>query len=87
LIALPIAVHLGQEKWTNPLNTSSASLRFEVSGNDNNFLDELRIGSIYSAVTIPEPATLVLLMLTTIGWYLRRGRPADLAKEGNWHQH
>ena len=76
LIAVPIAVHLWQEKWTNLSNTSSASLRFEVSGHDNNFLDELRIGSNYSGVTIPEPATLVLLKFTTIGSCLRRGRIA-----------
>ena len=38
-----------------------------MSGQDNYVLDELRIGSIDSAVTIPEPTTLVLLMATTIG--------------------
>jgi hypothetical protein len=52
------------------------SLRFEVRGDDNNFLDELRIGSTYSEVTTPEPASVVLLLLTAAGWYLRLGRTA-----------
>jgi hypothetical protein len=53
-----------------------SSLRFEVRGDDNNFLDEVRIGSTYAAVTTPEPASVVLLLLTAVGCCLRRRRAA-----------
>jgi hypothetical protein len=51
-----------------------SSLRFEIRGDGNNFIDELRIGSTYSAVATPEPASVVHLLLTAAGWCLRPGR-------------
>jgi hypothetical protein len=38
-----------------------SSLLFTIRGDDNNFIDELRIGSSYAAV-IPEPSTAALLL-------------------------
>ena len=42
------------------------SIRFEVRGAANNFIDELRIGETYPAASqavVPEPSTLLLLLL------------------------
>lgn len=39
-----------------------SSITFTIRGNDNNFIDELRIGTTYSAV-IPEPGALALFII------------------------
>jgi hypothetical protein len=57
------------------------SLRFEVRGGNDNFLDEVRIGSTYAAVTVPEPVTIVLLLIgaVAVGWAAHHARPERVA--------
>ena len=43
------------------------SLRLEIRGANNNFLDEVRIGSTYAAVVVPEPTAGVLIILAMGG--------------------
>jgi hypothetical protein len=43
-----------------------SSLRFAIRASDNNYIDELRIGSNYGSV-IPEPSTGALLLLGVLG--------------------
>jgi hypothetical protein len=51
------------------------SISFTIRGNDNNYIDELRIGSSYSSV-VPEPATAGLLLLGLVGLgFASRTRP------------
>jgi hypothetical protein len=54
-------------------STRISSLRFEIRGSSDKFLDELRIGTTYAAVAVPEPATCVLLTLSlgALGWTVR----------------
>jgi hypothetical protein len=40
-----------------------SSISFSIRGADNNFIDELRIGTTYASVLVPEPATGVLVGL------------------------
>jgi|GEM_PF-2391181 PEP-CTERM putative exosortase interaction domain len=57
--------------------TQITSLRFEVRGDDNNFLDEVRVGRTYAAVAaIPEPSSGLLLACGVFlaGAVLRRRR-------------
>jgi hypothetical protein len=53
------------------------SLRFEIRGDQNNFLDELRIGPTYESIAqVPEPAGYALLacfLVASVG--TRSGRP------------
>jgi hypothetical protein len=49
------------------------SVTFTIRGNDNNFIDELRIGTTYAAV-IPEPAAAALFAIACAAGLLRMGR-------------
>jgi hypothetical protein len=40
-----------------------SSITFTIRGDDNNFVDELRIGDSYASVLVPEPGSLSLLLL------------------------
>jgi hypothetical protein len=55
--------------------TKITSVTFTIRGNDNNFIDELRIGTTYIAV-IPEPAAPALFVVAgCVAGLMRRGRP------------
>jgi hypothetical protein len=49
------------------------SVTFTIRGNDNNFIDELRIGTTYTAV-IPEPSAAALFAASCVAGLLRMGR-------------
>jgi hypothetical protein len=51
-----------------------SSLRFEVRGDNDNFLDELRIGSTYSSVAIPEPVSVIIALTGVFAVVLCRAR-------------
>jgi hypothetical protein len=49
------------------------AITFQIRANNNNFIDELRIGQTYADV-IPEPATTILVLIGTwacVGWSRR----------------
>jgi hypothetical protein len=65
--------------------TRISSLRFNVRGADNNFIDELRIGSTLADVTpIPEPHTWALLLcgLAAVAFAMRARSRLD--RDGRW---
>ena len=43
------------------------SITFTIRGDDNNFVDELRIGDSYASVAVPEPGALAALLLGIAG--------------------
>ena len=47
------------------------SITFRIRANDNNFIDELRIGRTYGDVLIPEPCAAVLAWLGGMIWILQ----------------
>lgn len=55
---------------------SIGSLRFTIRGNDNNYIDELRIGETYADVTVPAPAAAGTLALGALALAGRRRRTA-----------
>lgn len=57
--------------------TKISSVTFTIRGDDNNFIDELRIGDSYASVLVPEPAPLSLLLL---GLVMADRRPTGRAR-------
>lgn len=51
------------------------SLEFTIRGSGDNFIDELRIGSTYESVVVPEPGTGLLLGVALLGLAIRRRTP------------
>jgi hypothetical protein len=54
--------------------TKITSITFTIRATNNNFIDELRIGSTYGSIVIPEPATGVLALVAAVAQLVPRRR-------------